>query len=287
MGAIRKMIRFGVAGAPNKFYELGHKASLEMPAFLHSIGLDAFEYQCGRGVNIGASLAQKLGEEAKKYNITLSIHSPYYINIANPDEKKRKNSLRYILQTLEAAKNMGANRIVVHMGGGSDNRQTAMEYSRKFIPYMMDAAAEQKLDDITICFETMGKINQLGSVEETLEICSLNDLLLPCLDFGHINARTQGSLKTEEDFEQIITQMQNILGTERARNFHCHFSKILYTKAGESKHLTFEDTEYGPEFAPLAKVLKKHKCEPIIISESRGTQDIDALAMKQIMKGLK
>ena len=275
-------IKFGIAGATDKFYELGHKASLEVPAYLNSIGLDAFEYQCGRGVNISAALAEKLGAEAKMHRITLTIHSPYYINIANPDEAKRKNSLRYIMQTLEAARNMGAVRIVVHMGSGGENRAAAMENSRRFIPYMMSAVRERGLDDITICFETMGKISQLGSVDETLELCALDDSLLPCLDFGHINARTQGSLKTAEDYEQVILQMQNALGKARAKIFHCHFSKILYTRAGESKHLTFEDTEYGPEFAPLAKVIKKHKLEPIIISESRGTQDVDALTMKKI-----
>ena len=94
------MIKFGIAGATDNFYNTGHKTSLEVPAYLNGINLDAFEYQCGRGVNISAALAQKLGEEANKHSITLTIHSPYYINIANPDEAKRKNSLRYILQTL-------------------------------------------------------------------------------------------------------------------------------------------------------------------------------------------
>jgi len=276
------MIRFGVAGAPDDFYDKGHKTALEMPAYLKAIGLDAFEYQCGRGVRISRETALKLGAEAKKNGITLTIHSPYYINIATDDLQKRTNSLNYILQTLEAAENMGAERIVVHMGAASDNRAFAMENSRKFIPYMMDSVREQGLEGIAICFETMGKINQLGSVEETLEICKLDDSLLPCLDFGHINARTHGALKISEDFEQIFIMVENELGAERAKRFHCHFSKIMWTQGGESKHLTFEDTEYGPEFAPLAEVLKKRNAEPIIISESKGTQGIDALAMKNI-----
>ena len=274
------MIKFGVAGAPDNFYAKGFKTSLEVPAYLSSIGLEVFEYQCGRGVNISESTAKKLGEAARKNNITLTIHSPYYINIANGDEEKRKNSLRYITQTLQAARNMGAERIVVHMGAGGENRSRSMDNSRKFIPYMMDSVREKNFNDIAICFETMGKVNQLGSVEETLEICALDDALFPCLDFGHINARTHGGLKTSEDFEEVLNQVENVLGSERAKKFHCHFSKIMWTSGGESRHLTFEDTKYGPEFELLAPILKKRKCEPIIISESHGTQDVDAMIMK-------
>jgi len=274
------MIRFGVAGAPDDFYDKGYKSSLDMPAYLKGIGLEAFEYQCGRGVRISKDTAEKLGAAARESGITLTIHSPYFINISTDDATKRENSLNYILQTLEAAENMGGERIVVHMGVAGDNRSIGMENSRKFIPYMIDSVKEHGLDKTIICFETMGKINQLGSVEETLEICKLNDRLLPCFDFGHINARTHGSLKTPEDFEQILKATENELGAERAKNFHCHFSKIMWGKGGESKHLTFEDTEYGPEFAPLAEILRKRNAEPIIISESRGTQGVDSLAMK-------
>jgi len=112
----------------------------------------------------------------------------------------------------------------------------------------------------------------------------MDEILLPTIDFGHINARTMGGLKTEEDFESIIALIKNELGEERGNKFHVHFSKIEYTKGGEKRHLTFEDTEYGPDFTLLAKAMKKLKVTPTIICESAGTMAEDALTMKKIME---
>ena len=86
----------------------------------------------------------------------------------------------------------------------------------------------------------------------------------------------------DDDYEKIIKLAIDKLGYERMKNVHIHFSKIEYTLKGEVKHLTFEDTVYGPEFLPLAKVIKKHKLEPMIICESKGTQTRDAILMKEM-----
>lgn len=132
----------------------------------------------------------------------------------------------------------------------------------------------------------MGKINQIGDVAEVVEFCKIADFYLPTIDFGHINARTQGSLKTEEDFEELIIQVENGLGKERADKMHVHFSKIEYSAGGEVRHLTFADNIFGPEFLPLAKVLRKHDLHPTIICESDGTQADDALEMKRIYESI-
>ena len=128
----------------------------------------------------------------------------------------------------------------------------------------------------------MGKIAQIGTVEEITEFCKTDKVFTPCVDFGHVNARVQGSLKTEEDYEKLLRYMIDGLGFERMKNFHVHFSKIEYSARGEVRHLTFEDTVYGPEFKPLSDTLKKLGLEPYIVCESAGTQDIDALKMRKI-----
>lgn len=102
------------------------------------------------------------------------------------------------------------------------------------------------------------------------------------MDFGHVNAREHGSLKTEEDYDRLLSYMIGELGFERMRNFHVHFSKIEYSDRGEIRHLTFEDTVFGPEFAPLSAVLHRLGLEPYVICESAGTQDTDALKMRKI-----
>ena len=138
------------------------------------------------------------------------------------------------------------------------------------------------MQDMMFCPETMGKIAQIGTVEEVTRFCRIDPVYTPCVDFGHINAREQGSLKTADDYLSRLSYMISELGYERMKHFHVHFSKIMYSSKGEVKHLTFEDTVYGPEFAPLALALKELKLEPYIVSESAGTQIEDAAAMKHI-----
>ena len=277
------MVKFGTAGNPELFYDEGGKSSLEMPAWLEKIGLDAYEYQCGRGVKISDEAARKLAKQAEKHNVYLSVHAPYFINISSTEPEKIDNGINYILQTANAAHNMGAKRIVVHMGAAKDiTRRYAMEISTRTVKRALEELDNAGLGDVTICLETMGKINQMGTIEEVMELCCMDERLLPTVDFGHLNSRMQGALKTEDDFEHIIKYMEKKIGRERVDKFHAHFSKIEYTKAGEKKHLTFEDTEYGPDFLPLAKVLARRKISPVIICESAGTQSIDALEMKKI-----
>ena len=132
----------------------------------------------------------------------------------------------------------------------------------------------------------MGKLAQIGTLEEVVAFCKIDNCFVPAIDFGHINAREQGSLKTVNDFKSRLEYMIAELGYERIKHFHVHFSKIMYGAKGEIKHLTFEDCEYGPEFEPLAIALKELKLEPYIVSESAGTQSDDAVAMKRIYKAV-
>ena len=61
---------FGPAGNSDSFYAAGNKATVEAPAWLRSLGLTAYEYQCGRGVRVSEETARRMGEEAAKHGIT-------------------------------------------------------------------------------------------------------------------------------------------------------------------------------------------------------------------------
>ena len=128
----------------------------------------------------------------------------------------------------------------------------------------------------------MGKTAQIGTLQEVVDFCKIDKIFLPAIDFGHLNAREQGSLKTVDDYKTRLEYMISELGFERVKNFHVHFSKIMYGAKGEVRHLTFADNVYGPEFEPLAQALHELKLEPYIVSESDGTQAEDARAMKDI-----
>ena len=279
------VIKFGTAGNPEDFHEQGGKSSLEMPEWLSKYGLDAYEYQCGRGVRISADSAKIMRENAKKHGIVLSLHAPYFTNISSAEPEKIENTLDYIMQSVRTADLMGAARVTVHMGAAMDmTRKAAMDISKRTIHTVLRMMDEENLGHVHLCPETMGKINQMGTLEEVLELCKLDERLLPTIDFGHINSREQGSLVTTAAFESVTSRIHDVLGEYRGKNFHCHFSKIAYTKGGEKKHLTFDDTEFGPDFEPLAEVIAKQRLTPVIICESAGTQAKDALYMKNVCK---
>ncbi len=275
----------GPAGNCEDFYDAGHKSSLEAPKWVFDMGLGAYEYQCGKGVKISEEAAKKLGARANEYGIALSVHAPYYISLSSVEKEKRDKSIDYILKTLSVAKAMGAKRIVVHSGtAGSITRREAMELAKDTLSRSVAAAKEAGFGDIFICPETMGKVKQLGSVDEVLELCQLDEILLPTIDFGHVNSMSLGGLKTKADFEKIFDALQNKLGGWRAANFHAHYSRIEYTNAGEKKHHTLAETEYEPDFEPIAEIIAKRNLSPIIICESRGTQTRDAVRMQEMCR---
>ena len=273
--------KFGPAGTSDSFKSMGYKHSLQVPEYVVKMGLDCFEYQCGRGVNIGLDKAKLLGTAAKEKGITLSLHAPYYISMSSVEEEKRLNSVNYILASARAVNAMGGDRIIVHTGScGKISREYALELAKDTMTLAIKALDEEGLSNIHICPETMGKVNQLGTLYEVLELCKLDERLIPCIDFGHLNARDMGVLKTKADFEDIFVAIRDNLGNDRLKNFHSHFSKIEYTDGGEKRHLTFSDTVYGPDFEPVMDLTVKYGCSPIFICESAGTQAEDAKLMK-------
>ena len=235
--------KFGPAGSAESFRTMGYKKTVQMPEYLERMGLNAFEYQCGRGVRITREAAQELGERSREKGITLSLHAPYFISLSSLEEEKREKSIEYILQSATAADAMGADRIVVHSGSCSKiTRQQAMELARDTLRRAAQTLDQNGLGHVHICPETMGKINQLGDLQEVLSLCQVDERFLPCIDFGHLNARTLGGLQTEEDFGKVFEAIENQLGIDRLRSFHSHFSKIEYTEnGGEKRQAHFQD----------------------------------------------
>ena len=278
--------KFGPAGNSDSF-SAKYKSTADAPSYLKELGLDWYEYQCGRGVRVSDKTAQTVRSAAEQNGIGLSIHAPYFISLSSVEEEKRENSIKYILQSCDAAMRMGADRIVIHSGSCSKiSREEALELAKETLIKARKQAVEQGFEAIHFCPETMGKVNQLGTLEEVLELCKLDETFIPCIDFGHLNARTFGGIKTASDYEAMIVKVADAIGEDRLKMFHSHFSKIMYTNpGGEKKQLTFEDKEYGPDFEPLMEIISRKNLSPVFICESAGTQAEDALTMKQCYTG--
>ncbi|MBE6573726.1 MAG: endonuclease IV [Ruminococcaceae bacterium] len=271
---------FGPAGNCDRFYADGNKHSIEAFKWLYDNGIDAYEYQCGNGIRTKLETFVKLGEEARKFNIALSLHAPYYISLSGVEEDKRLKSLDYIKASVDAAEALGADRVVIHTGSAAKiSREEALSLAKDTILRTLDMLGET---GVTLCLETMGKKNQLGTLEEVVKLCSVDKRLSPCVDFGHLNARDVGGVfVTKDDYLRVFDFIGEKLGKDKAKHLHCHFSKIEYTNQGEKKHLTFEDNEFGPDFEPLCEAIAREGLCPRIICESAGTQADDALAMKK------
>lgn len=275
---------FGPAGNSDSFSKK-HKSSLAAPKWISDFGLDCYEYQCGKGVKIREDTARKLGENAKHAHIALSLHAPYFINLANPEPESIQKTIGYILSACQAATWMGANRVVIHTGAlMKRSRQEALSIAKTVLPQVLTACDQQGYGHIALCPETMGKLNQLGDLDEVLELCTLDERLIPCVDFGHLYARSLGVLTGKEACIQMLDRMAQILGKERASKFHSHFSHIEFTpNGGEKCHRTFaEDDGFGPDWLPLAEEIARRDWSPTFICESAGTQAEDAKTMKEV-----
>lgn len=274
--------KFGPAGNAESF---PYKSSVDAPRWLGELGLDCYEYQCGKGVRVKEDTAVALGRQAQEHGISLSLHAPYFINLANPDPESQEKTIGYITSSCLVADQMGATRVVIHSGAlMKRTREEAMNIALPFLKKIVAVCQDQGFGHITLCPETMGKINQLGDLDEVLRLCQVHESLIPCVDFGHLYARSLGKDEGAEAVERMLSRMESELGADRASRFHSHFSHIEFTpNGGEKCHRTFDDDGgYGPAWEPLAQAVAERGWSPTFICESAGTQAEDALTMKRI-----
>jgi deoxyribonuclease-4 len=271
---------FGPGGNSDAFRLAGFKSTLDAPAFIKNIGLDAYEYEAGNGLAASPAMLAAVGKAAKEKGVKMSFHTPYFISLSGVVEEKRLNSIRYIRESLDAAHLLGADTIVIHTGSAAKiSRDEAM---RLAADTLVRTLSEVETYGIKLGLETMGKKNQLGTLDEVLELCRIDSAFVPVVDFGHLNARDLGNVfVSADDYMRVFEKIEKACGASVAENLHCHFSKIEWTAQGEKKHLTFDDDVYGPNFEPLVDTIVKHSLSPTIICESAGTQSDDALAMKK------
>lgn len=277
--------KFGPGGNGTLFYAAGGKGTVQAPKWLSEYGLDAYEFEAGNGISASEETLRKIGDEAARYGIAMSLHTPYFISLSGIVEEKRLKSIDYVKKSLWAAELIGAKTVVIHSGSAAKiSRDEAMRLSCDTLERIIEAVGDT---DIRLGIETMGKVNQLGTLDEVIEQCRVDRHYVPVVDFGHMNARERGGLfKTSDDYRRVFDKIALGCSDDAAKNLHCHFSKIEFTDSGEKKHLTFADEVYGPEFEPLCEAIAREGLTPTVICESDGTQPEDALLMKKYYSSL-
>jgi len=272
--------RFGPAGVPPTFRLMG-ASTVDVPKLLHEEGLDAFEYQASRWgakPQVKKEDAIKLGEEARKNDVKLSMHGSYFVNLSGKREVVEASKRRIIACAL-AADWMGAYVVVFHTGFyGKFEKDYAF---KTCLTSLKEINAEMKTLGLKVKLgpETMGRKFQVGTLEEILTINQEVEDIQLVIDWGHLHALHQGTLNKVEDFSVIAQKVEEKLGTEAMRSMHCHFSKIEFSSQGEKRHHTLDKEKYGPEFRNLAEVIVDFGMHPTIICES-PILDVDARKMQ-------
>ena len=260
-------INLGPAGSPAK-------STLEGIKEVKRLGLQSLEVEFVRGVKMSNSLAKECGAEAKKLGIELSVHAPYYINLASEEKKKQEESKQRILDSCERGHYLGAREIIFHPSYfGKGDKKKVLQITKEHILDMMETIREKGWN-VRLSPETTGKHSALGSLEETIRLvketkCSFN------IDFAHLYARNYGKI----DYKEVLDKLQSEL---KPRHIQCHFSNISYTSKGERNH---EILDHHPPFEPLAKEILERKLNVTIISESPVTWK-DSLKMRNVFEKL-
>ena len=275
------MARFGPAGNSESFYAEGYKHTEQAPAWVSAKGLNAFEYSFGRGVRLSERKGALIAEKAGEYGVAMSVHAPYFINLSVYDEARIESNWNYFRESARGVLSLGGRRVVFHPGSASKiDRGEALVNAKRALGEILARLDGEGLG-VTLCPETMGKLNQLGDLSEVIALCELDARLIPAIDFGHLHARTLGGLNVIEDYAKILDALIGGLGFERVKHMHVHFSQLEYTAGGEKKHRNFGEG-FGPDFAPLARICVEKDFEPVFICESQGKMAEDAAAMKAI-----
>lgn len=274
-------LHFGTAGIPNS---TRRKTTIEGIKRVSELNLNAMEIEFVRGIKMSIETAEEVRNTARQLNILLTVHAPYYINLNSSDPSKVQASIQRIIESARVGYAAGAWSVVFHSGyygefTHEESYKSVKEALKKVISALKDMGIE-----IWIRPEVMGGVSEIGTIEEVVRLSEeLNDYVLPCIDFAHLHARTNGKFNTYNEFVSVLETIENRLGREALNNMHIHVSGIEYGEKGEIKHLNLNESDFNVK--DLMKALKDFNVKGVVISESPNLED-DAILMKNIYEEL-
>ncbi|WP_297436517.1 deoxyribonuclease IV [Thermococcus sp.] len=268
-------LRFGTAGIP---ISTPKRSTVDGIARVRDLGLDAMEMEFVRGVNLKSELAKKINYVAKKHDVLLTAHAPYYINLNAAEKAKIEASKNRIIQSAERLHDAGGWSVVFHAGYYLKQPpgivyQRILEALRDIEKKLMDRGVKVWLRP-----ELTGKPTQFGDLEEIVKLSEELEMVLPTIDFAHAHARNRGKCNSIEEWREMLSLMEDRLGREALDSMHIHMSGIEYTEKGERRHLPLRESDM--EWENLLKVLKEFGVKGVVISESPNIEE-DALLMKR------
>ncbi|MDD3317328.1 MAG: TIM barrel protein, partial [Methanosarcina sp.] len=257
-----KQLLFGTGGIPRS--TKGTSSILGIKR-IRELGLDCMELEFVQGVRMSEKGAKNVLETAKKEEVALSVHAPYYINLNSYEEEKLKASLERIYQAARIGSLCGAESIVLHAGFyQKSHKQDTYESISKALKELTGQLHDEGIPAV-LRPETMGKRTQFGTLEEVLALSEEVEGVMPCLDFCHLHAR-EGKENSYSEFTEILSRVEESLGKEGLLNMHMHVSGVEYGTNGEKRHLNLKESDFN--YPELMIALKEFKVRGRVILES-------------------
>jgi len=267
---------FGTAGVP---LSSPKPSSAEGVKTVRSLGLDAMELEFVRGVRMSDKLAEEVRKLSEELNVVLTAHAPYYVNLNSPEEAKVEASVKRIMDTARALHRCGGWSAVFHAAYyGEDEPGVVHGRVRELLKRIVKELRDEGVE-VWVRPETAGGLAEYGNLHEVIGLSQEVEGVLPCIDFAHLHARTNGGYNSYEELASIFTLLERELGEECLKNMHMHFSGIEYGERGEVKHVNLEESDYN--YGALVRALKDFKVEGVLISESPNIEG-DALLLKRL-----
>ena len=270
-------IRFGPAGIPLQC----SGGTVEGIQCCHEIGLDAMEMEFVQGVRMKEDGAIEAAKAAKKYDISLSSHAPYFVNLCSKEPEKIQNSKRHIISSARITALAGGNITVFHPGFYQKvSKEEAFKLAKK---HLVEIEAELETMNtkpaIRLGAETVGKKSAFGGLDENIRLSQELEMVVPVIDFAHLHARGDVKISGEADYAKVFDMLEKELGSSYVKSFHAHFSEINYSDKGERNHYPL-GTNNEPPLKPLMKVLAENEYSGTIICETPKLE-LDAILMKK------
>ncbi|MBI5389154.1 TIM barrel protein [Candidatus Woesearchaeota archaeon] len=266
---------FGTAGIPLSTKKSGTVEGIKR---VRELGLDCQEMEFVHGVKMGAELAAQVKKTAQDENVVLTAHGPYYINLNSAEKEKQGASITRILDTARVANLCGGYSITFHpafyQGASSEKVYPVVKDALKTIIKTLNDEGNK----IWVRPETTGKPTQFGTVEEILKLSQEIEQIMPCIDFSHLHARTNGKWNTKDEFDTVLSHVEKTLGTDGLQNMHIHISGIAYGEKGEKHHLLLDESDL--KYKDLMQAFHDFKIKGVVVCESPNIEG-DALLLQK------
>ena len=273
-------LKFTTAGQPICTDGAGYEKAFDI---LQDLNLDGMELEFVHGVRMSPPNQKLVKEISAKKNMVLTAHGPYYINLNSKEEEKIEASIKRIIDTAKMAHSLGGYSITYHAAFymGMDKKEVYKKIE-KSTAVIVEALQKENIN-IWVRPETTGKGTQWGDLDEIVQLSKTFDQILPCVDFSHLHARTNGKYSTYEEFAQVFETIGNEIGQYALENFHAHIAGIEYGEKGEKKHLLLEESDMN--YKDLMKAFKDFKVKGVVVCES-PIMEKDAVLLKNYYNSL-